>query len=382
MRYVPFSMFAPEQTALPRPHWSSFRVRAHARFTISDSYASILFLRGVPPRAPQLKAPEHAHTKRILRDHRGPWVESTTGAVAGRHDPIYTRSVSSRRSANRTCGFPASGSLRDHAFAHGGSRVGTDGRTRRNDTLGARKFLCGESPIRCFRHNHRRGRRAPARRWCADDCRVRAALPPVRRCMLDFLLRFRMQCLAQLLDRCRRCQTHSSIACRPLLPAPFPDQGSFPPPALPGFTGTTTLSATPRGRFRASRHDRWPAPPRQPPRGASRVAHDPSTHMPSPLPRRNRWVRMSLSFPNGGGLPRISGGSASALPFSRPARRSLRVTACALAESLRTLLHRKLRLLRCLHRRSDCYRLERPLPGGNCTHWDRAPLHGTLRHAG
>ena len=360
-------MFAPEQTALPRPRWSSFRVRAHAPYTISDGYAS---------------GREHAHTKRILRDHRGPWVESTTGAVAGRHDPIYTRSVSSRRSANRTCGFPASGSLRDHAFAHGGSRVGTDGRTRRNDTLGARKFLCGESPIRCFRHNHRRGRRAPARRWCADDCRVRAALPPVRRCMLDFLLRFRMQCLAQLLDRCRRCQTHSSIACRSLLPAPFPDQGSFPPPALPGFTGTTTLSATPRGRFRASRHDRWPAPPRQPPRGASRVAHDPSTHMPSPLPRRNRWVRMSLSFPNGGGLPRISGGSASALPFSRPARRSLRVTACALAESLRTLLHRKLRLLRCLHRRSDCYRLERPLPGGNCTHWDRAPLHGTLRFAG
>ena len=31
-------------------------------------------------------------------------VESTTGAVAGRHDPIYTHSVSSRRSANRTCG--------------------------------------------------------------------------------------------------------------------------------------------------------------------------------------------------------------------------------------------------------------------------------------
>ncbi len=56
--------------------------------------------------------------------------------------------------------------------------------------------------------------------------------------------------------------------------------------------------------------------------------------MPSPLPRRNRWVRTSFSFPNGGGLPRISAGSASALPFSRPAQRSLLVTACALAESL------------------------------------------------
>ena len=40
---------------------------------------------------------------------------------------------------------------------------------------------------------------------------------------------------------------NASIACRSLPPAPFLDQGSFPPPALPGFTGTTTLSATPGG---------------------------------------------------------------------------------------------------------------------------------------
>jgi hypothetical protein len=39
-------------------------------------------------------------------------------------------------------------------------------------------------------------------------------------------------------------------------------------------------------------------------------------------------------FPSGGGLPQNSGGSASALPFSRPAQRSLLVTACMLAESL------------------------------------------------
>ena len=89
-----------------------------------------------------------------------------------------------------------------------------------------------------------------------------------------------------------------------------------------------------------------------------------------------------FSFPNRGGLPRIPGGSASALPFSRPARRSLLVTACALAESLRTLFHRKLQPLRCLRGRSDCYRLERHLPGGIRTHWDRAPLRGTLRNPG
>ena len=160
------------------------------------------------------------------------------------------------------------------------------------------------------------------------------ALPPVGRYMLDSLLRFRMWCLGELFDPCRRPRRNASIACRSLLPAPFPDQWSFPPPALPGLIGTTTPSATPRGRLRASRHNRWPAPLRQPPPGASRVAHGPSTRMPSPLPRRNRWVRTSFSFPNGGGLPRISGGSASALPFSRPAQRSLLVTACALAESL------------------------------------------------
>ena len=60
----------------------------------------------------------------------------------------------------------------------------------------------------------------------------------------------------------------------------------------------------------------------------------PLSHMPSPLPRRNRLVRPSLASPNGGGLPPDEDGSASALPFSRPAQRSLHVTAYALAESL------------------------------------------------
>ena len=45
-------------------------------------------------------------------------------------------------------------------------------------------------------------------------------------------------------------------------------------------------------------------------------------------------MRVSFAFPSNGGLPRISGGSAPALPFSRPAQRSLLVTACMLAESL------------------------------------------------
>ena len=49
---------------------------------------------------------------------------------------------------------------------------------------------------------------------------------------------------------------------------------------------------------------------------------------------------------------------------------------------LRTLLHQKLQPLRYLHGRSDRYRLERHLPGGNRTHWGRAPLHGALQNGG
>ena len=89
--------------------------------------------------------------------------------------------------------------------------------------------------------------------------------------------------------------------------------------------------------------------------------------LPSPLPRRNPWVLMSLDFPRGGSLPCNSARSASALDFSGPAQRSI-VTACKLAESLDDPLHRGLRRSRRLLRRHNCYRLERPLPGGIVSH--------------
>jgi hypothetical protein len=44
------------------------------------------------------------------------------------------------------------------------------------------------------------------------------------------------------------------------------------------------------------------------------------------------------------------------------------VTACKLAESLNDPFHRRLQPSRYLHGRFDCYRLERKLPGGTCTH--------------
>ena len=90
------------------------------------------------------------------------------------------------------------------------------------------------------------------------------------------------------------------------------------------------------------------------PKGFPCCAHLPCTDMPSPLPRRNHWVHVSFVFPSDGSLPRNSAGSASALPFSRPAQRSLLVTACLLTKSHKDPLHRKLHLLRYLHRCSDC----------------------------
>ncbi len=64
-------------------------------------------------------------------------------------------------------------------------------------------------------------------------------------------------------------------------------------------------------------------------------------------------------FLSSGGLPRNSGVSASTLPFSRPAQSSLLVRPACSPSHYNDPLHQRLRLLRYLHSRSDCYRLER-----------------------
>ena len=106
-----------------------------------------------------------------------------------------------------------------------------------------------------------------------------------------------------------------------------------------------------------------------PPVEVSRVASD----LPVQTCRRHypggTRVRVGRSLRNrDGGLPRVNAGSAPTLNVSRPTRRSLRVTACLLAGPPCGPLHRRLRRFRYLHHRSDCYRLERQLPGGSCTH--------------
>src|SRR5512132_1308744 len=64
----------------------------------------------------------------------------------------------------------------------------------------------------------------------------------------------------------------------------------------------------------------------------------PCTDMPSPNTPVGPLVHIASrgyapQFPSDGGLPRFRGGSAPTLRLSRPARRSLHVTACLLAES-------------------------------------------------
>ena len=112
----------------------------------------------------------------------------------------------------------------------------------------------------------------------------------------------------------------SPVAMPSLLSASLSNQGSFPPPALPGFRGNTSPSAT--------------LPARPAPHGvpvgvchatdrASRVATVPLFH----ACRRQypggvgRCARRSL--PGRCQPSPLFGGSAPALPVSRPARRSL-----------------------------------------------------------
>ena len=105
-----------------------------------------------------------------------------------------------------------------------------------------------------------------------------------------------------------------------------PDLGQL---AWRTLSATTDLSATlpaqagPRG---------FPVGACAPPAGLPVLPLLPSyAHAAVTTPAETGGVRVAR-FPTAGCLPRILGGSASALLFSRPAQRSLLVAACALAE--------------------------------------------------
>jgi hypothetical protein len=140
------------------------------------------------------------------------------------------------------------------------------------------------------------------------------------------------------------------------------NSGPFPRPALPGVLGTPGLSATPGGPAWPSRASGWGHAPTA--RGFPCCVGSPlqacRRHCPGGTAGSGRFSGCDPHLPSGCGLPRFRGGSAPTSRISRPARRSLRLRPACSRSRLSDPLHRRLRRSRCLHRRSDCYRLERP----------------------
>ena len=137
---------------------------------------------------------------------------------------------------------------------------------------------------------------------------------------------------------------------------------NFPRPALPGVHGTADLSVTPGGPAYPSRESGWRS-------RASTVWGFPCCvgsplqtchrQYPGGTTGLRRFAGCDPQFPSDGGLPRFHGGSAPTSSLSGPARRSLALRPACSRSRQGDPLHRRLRRFRCLHRRSDCYRLER-----------------------
>src|SRR5262249_48242960 len=136
-------------------------------------------------------------------------------------------------------------------------------------------------------------------------------------------LRFGVQRRPEFLNLRWSCEAHANLPALVPLGTLILNSGPFPPPELPGFGGTTSLSVTPVGPAcpsRASgRRSRSPAD-----RGFPCCACPPCVDMPLPLPRRDRWVRSLMGrpippvslFANDDGLPHpVSGSAPTSLPF-------------------------------------------------------------------
>jgi hypothetical protein len=185
-----------------------------------------------------------------------------------------------------------------------------------------------------------------------------ASMEPMPSLVLEFVPQ-RPDLLLEVIDNMVTLQT--LVTSRTL-----PKSGPFPPPELPGFIGTMSLSDSPGGPVGPSRasgwctHHRLGSPVLRP---ISLYRHAVATTPVRPQEGSSRSPETCDS-----GLPHALAGSAPTSWISRPAQRSLTLRpACSLSPH-GTLFHRRPRQYCYLHCRSDCYRLERPLPGGNCTH--------------
>jgi len=148
----------------------------------------------------------------------------------------------------------------------------------------------------------------------------------------------------------------------------LPKSGPFPPPTLLGFSGTTSLSATPHG-------------PACPSRASGQVTHSAAgvSRVASDLPVQT-CCRHYPGGTTGGGVVAPQEPVTAAFPIPLLGRlphyafRGLLGVHSRYGLSARGVaqgdpFHRRLRQYRYLHCRSDCYRLERPLAG-----WELHPL--------
>ena len=148
-----------------------------------------------------------------------------------------------------------------------------------------------------------------------------------------------------------------------LLLAPLSTQGPFPPPALPGFISTTGLSATPTGPACPSRESGWRVPRHR--RGFPCCVHPPLPCVPPPLPRRNRPVRASLASRPMPAFPVLPAGRLPHHEFRGLLGVHSRCGPHSRRAALGGPLHRSASVdVVASINRSDCYRLERQLPGG------------------
>src|ERR1700681_1967892 len=97
--------------------------------------------------------------------------------------------------------------------------------------------------------------------------------------------------------------------------------GPFPPQALPGFSGTTNLSATPRRPACPSRASGWSSLTTL--WGFPCCARFPCVHAVATTPAQRLGVLLRSLHPAVSAFPERVVGSACALSFSRLARRSL-----------------------------------------------------------
>jgi hypothetical protein len=144
------------------------------------------------------------------------------------------------------------------------------------------------------------------------------------------------------------------------------NQGPFPRPALPGVLGTTGLSATPLGPSCPSRESGWR--PRAATEGVSRVALDLRLQTCRLLypggttGSDHSWDGLFHPFPcspAATAFPETSTGRLPRQKFRGLIGSSLALRPACSRDRQSGPLHRRLRRLRYLHRRSDCYRRER-----------------------